>query len=464
MAAGDHGAAASGGLWRAISAPFTHRGLAGFALAGFFALSVAATGLGFADLRAANTESERLAPGEIALIAATTLFVVSAMVVALHNAFFAARWWIRPISFVVYLFFAVWSVGFGYGFFWKEFAGQEFTERQFETTISGVATALSRTSDALEAVRQSASGAADLAAERAAIEARSGRTCANRPYSTPGDGPLTRSRFAVAERVALIRDDVESRWIAPLAVDRARLEARVSALVTGRTPSGAIETDERVLLEELAGAALLSRAERRELFAAVHADAEAFAERANSMRAATAPGVVARLRAVAADIGPDPDNPGSADPAREAEEGYCWDVVLGETLTSAAAQIDAIIDLTPPPFEFIEGPKATREAFFGLLRWLSSPFQPARGPDGGADDRAPTAVQPAFGEREFLALFASIAIDLGILFLTVVRDVRDPAAPSRHGPLPAPTPPKLESILPARVNRQRKRRSVGERL
>ncbi len=42
-----------------------------------------------------------------------------------------------------YLRFAIWAVGSGYGFFWgcgffwKERAGQEFAERQFEGLIPG---------------------------------------------------------------------------------------------------------------------------------------------------------------------------------------------------------------------------------------------------------------------------------------------------------------------------------------
>jgi hypothetical protein len=45
------------GRWRWLTAPFSPQGLSGFALLGFFLLSVAATGLGFADLRAANTDA-----------------------------------------------------------------------------------------------------------------------------------------------------------------------------------------------------------------------------------------------------------------------------------------------------------------------------------------------------------------------------------------------------------------------
>ena len=40
------------------------------------------------------------------------------MVVALHNMVEPGRaWWTRIVAFVFYLIFAIWSAGFGYGFF-----------------------------------------------------------------------------------------------------------------------------------------------------------------------------------------------------------------------------------------------------------------------------------------------------------------------------------------------------------
>lgn len=461
-AAARPGAAAM--VWRMLSAPFSQRGLSGIALAGFFLLSVAATGLGFADLRAANTEAERLAPVEIGLIAATTVFVVSAMIVALHNAFFPPRWWVGPISFLVYLFFAAWSVGFGYGFFWKELAGQEHTERQFEQMIGEAAAALTRTSEALSAAQDAAVGAARLARERAEAEASTGRTCANRPFSTPGEGPLMRGRFAFADRVEDLAGEVGARWIDPLGSDRVRLERRVAALTTRRAPAEpSLPPDERQLLERLAGASALARGERRALFAGVHRDARAFADRANALKEGNARPAADRLRALAAEVGPDPAIPGSPDPAREGDDGYCWDVVLNDRLLAAAARIDAILPVETPEFEFTEGPKATREAFFALVRtvtgWMGA--SAAGGREGGDAGAA-----PEFGEKEALALFASIAVDLGIVFLTLVRaapPVRRPAGPPPQGPTPPPAPPRLHSVAAGLGRREAEGRAPAGR-
>ena len=162
-----------GGAWRWLTAPFSLRGLSGFALWGFFLLSVLATGLGFADLRAAGTDHGDLSAIELAVTIATTLFVVSAMVVALHHLIEpGGHWWTRIVAFVFYLVFAIWTVGFGYGFFWKELAGQEFTRKQFVAVTGEMASAIERASAAVTAAETATREAADTARARRRAERR----------------------------------------------------------------------------------------------------------------------------------------------------------------------------------------------------------------------------------------------------------------------------------------------------
>jgi len=442
---GVGGGRGTGSRWRWLTAPFSPRGLSGFALLGFFLLSVAATGLGFADLRAANTDAGHLSAAELAITGATTLFVVSAMVVALHHVVSGeTRWWVRGISFLFYLLFAVWTVGFGYGFFWKELAGQEFTERQFQRVITDLSGSIGRTSSALETSERATGDAALLAAQRAQTEAAEGRTCANHPASTPGEGPLMRSRFAFADRAKALGDEVRTSWIAPVAGQRERLQRQVDALVKRAAPpaSASVPANERAVLEKLAAASRLPSAERRALFTGVHEEARAFAAAANDLHAIHAGPFADRLMQLAAEVGPDPQRPGSPDPARTADPGYCWDVVLNEKLTAAAGQLRAVEDVATPEFSFLEGPKATRAAFFGLVGWLGGLI--------GVDVKGDEGFE--FEEKAFLALFASLAVDLGIVFLTVVRDA--PARRRRPSRAAAgqgqPTPPRLATILERR--------------
>jgi hypothetical protein len=419
------------------------RGLSGFALWGFFLLSVLATGLGFADLRAAGTETGELSAIELTITVATTLFVVSAMVVALHNMVEPERrWWVRLAAFVFYLLFAVWTVGFGYGFFWKELAGQEFTRKQFVAVTGEMAGAVERVAGAASAADTAMREAADTASTRADQEAAEGRTCANRPGSTPGEGPLVRSRFSFADRARSLSTDLRNAWIDPIAQQGATLRLQADALARGAIPAAASAQPqaERDLLDKLARAPMLPSAERRVLFTSVHEDARTFAAKANDLRTLHAESFAARLTQLAADVGPDPIRPGSPDPARAEDPGYCWDVVLSEKLLSAAAKVRAVEDVAVPPFEFLEGAKATRAAFFGLIGWIAG----AAGIDVDGDE------QFVLDDKAFLALFASLAVDLGIVFLTLMRVAGQSGGTggNRAGKgLGRPTPPRLSGIL-----------------
>lgn len=432
-----------GGRWRWLTAPFSLHGLSGFALWGFFLLSVLATGLGFADLRAAGTETGDLSAPELAITIATTLFVVCAMVVALHNLLEPGRaWWVRLTAFVFYLLFAVWTVGFGYGFFWKELAGQEFTRKQFVAVTGEMASAVERVAGAATAAETATREAADVASARAQQEAAEGRTCANRPSSTPGEGPLMRSRFAFADRARGLSAELRQSWIDPIAGPGATLRLQADALSRGAVPSSAVtqSAEEQALLAKLARAPQLPSAERRALFTGVHEDARIFAAKANDLRALHAEAFAVRLSQLAAEVGPDPMRPGSPDPARASDPGYCWDVVLHEKLLAAAQKARAVQDVAVPPFEFLEGAKATRAAFFGLIGWIAG----AAGIDVHGDE------QFVFDDKAFLALFASLAVDLGIVFLTMMRIAGRGGGASRSRPakgVQQPKPPRLAGIL-----------------
>ncbi len=441
---------AARGVLRRLAEPFGLKGLTGIAFWGFCILSAIATGLGFADLRAANTNAETLSLPEMVVTGAITLFVVCAMVVALHQVLAPRRpWWIRILSLPVYAFFAIWTVGFGYGFFWKELAGQEFTEGQFERALTDVSGAAARAGQALETAETAAVDVAALAAARAKLEAETGRTCANRPNSTPGEGPLMRSRFAFAARTEDLATDVRARWIAPLSDRRAALDRRIAALSRGAVPADGVAADERALLERLARSSTLPPAERRDLFLGVHQEAKAFADASNGLRSLLAASYADRLAALAVDVGPDPQRPGSPDASRAADASYCWDVVLSDRLTDAAQRMREVTDIATPQFDFIEGPKATRAAFFGLMAWAGRTL----GLAASQDDSFP------FGEREFLALFASVAVDLGIVFLTLVRfagDTEPKHIRTARGAL-QPSPPALSSLLNDAPARRAKR-------
>ena len=251
-----------------------------------------------------------------------------------------------------------------------------------------------------------------------------------------------RSRFAFADRALNLGNEARTSWFEVMADQRERLQRQVDALVKRTPPPAAanVTAPERAMLDKLAMASRLPAAERRALFTGLHEDARAFSATANDLRALHAEPFAARLTQLAAEVGPDPARPGSADPARAQDPGYCWDVVLNEKMLAAAAQIRAVEDVAAPEFEFLEGPKATRAAFFGLIGWLAG----AVGADIDGDDAF------VFDDKAFLALFASIAVDLGIVFLTLIgatrRPQKDVVAALAQGQ-GQPAPPRLSGIL-----------------
>ena len=62
----------------------TGRGAALIALGGFILVSIGATAMGFADLRAANADLNAVPPEEMPAILAITTFVILTMVAALN--------------------------------------------------------------------------------------------------------------------------------------------------------------------------------------------------------------------------------------------------------------------------------------------------------------------------------------------------------------------------------------------
>ncbi len=396
------------------------------ALCVFTLVSITATGMGFLDLRLAN--ADKLSPDlkDHLTTWPMTIGVILAMIAAL-NAMLGVgltgegRWKrvvAQGLGLVFYILFAFWSVGFGYGFFWKELAGQEFTRLKFKAAIEETSDMVDRAESALFDVETAVVGATAAARERADLEAASGGTCANHTDSRSGDGPLTRSRFAFADRAQALRQDVTDTWTSKLTRDRIVLDRRIAALTAREAPDTHLATsaEESRLLDDLSRAADLDMATRGQRYAVVFDDARAFVRQANALRDTQAPFFADRLDALAAQVGPDPANPGRPAPDRADDPTYCWDVVLHEKLSAAAQSLRNLKHMDQPAFEFTEGPRATRAAFFNLAKVATSPL---------------TGSEGTFGSKEWLSLFASIAVDAGIFFMALLRALTASGAVAR---------------------------------
>ena len=193
---------------------------------------------------------------------------------------------------------------------------------------------------------------------------------------------------------------------------------RVEAL-NGRplAPGVEVGVDEAFFLERLRNAEALSIADRRQVFGRMHQDAVVFADEANRLRALHSETYAGRLMGLSREVGADPARPGSPDPARADDPGYCWDVVLSAKLDEAAQRLRSIEDVATPGFQFLEGAHATRAAFYALIGEVRRVL------GFGRSDNSEGWIP--FGEKALLALFASLVVDLGIFFLTVLRAVKD---------------------------------------
>ena len=127
----------------------------------------------------------------------------------------------RLITIPLYLFLAVWSIGFGYGFWWSLIAGEEATR----TGLSGLQED-ARDSSAviaarLDAVRAQLDNVVTWSESQMSREESSGGSCGT--TSGAGRGRLYNARRGVRDSVASLRDGVTRSWLEPMQADVEKL-------------------------------------------------------------------------------------------------------------------------------------------------------------------------------------------------------------------------------------------------
>ena len=167
----------------------------------------------------------------------------------------------RAITFPLYLFLALWSVGFGYGFWWSLIAGEEATRSSMQNLQEDARDAATTISARISAVRVQLDNVVSWSDTQMAREERSGGSCGKR--SAAGRGPLYNARLGVRDQVAALRDGVVNRWLLPIEDEIERLQN------TALTLTGTTVEDRQVLFERRARA--------------IRATAKALAERSNAL-------------------------------------------------------------------------------------------------------------------------------------------------------------------------------------
>ncbi|MEL6373148.1 MAG: hypothetical protein AAFR04_04210 [Pseudomonadota bacterium] len=334
----------------------------------------------------------------IAIVVALTFL----MWLALRETFGAKRTFInRFITAPLYLFLALWSVGFGYGFWWSLIAGQEATRTSLANLQQDARDASGAVAARLAAVRVQLDAVVSWSEGQMGREESSGGSCGVR--SGAGRGPLYNARRNVRDSIASLRNSVTTAWLEPVEKDIEQLRQSAAGLGGG-------DFNERQRIFETRAADIQSRA-------------KSIAARSNELGRSTA----AEMRALAAAVSVKPRQPGFR----------CFDPTLAQRLLQAASQAGEPAQLSLRKAVFNEGPAGVANAVKNLwanigaqietlFAWISSGFQ--RSID-------PAATGGGLTGRDLIALLAALGIDLGLFALTALN----------------PPPPARDSILERRI-------------
>ena len=331
-----------------------------------------------------------------ALVIAIVVALTFLMWLALRETFGAGREWRqRLITFPLYFFLALWSIGFGYGFWWSLIAGEEATRTSLANLQEDARDAGAAVTARLDAVKAQLDGVVSWSDSQMAREETSGGSCG--VGSGAGQGPLYNARKTVRDNVANLRDGIQVSWLQPVEKDLEQLKRAARGL------QGATFEERQRAFEQSA--------------ATVRSGARRIAARSNELGISTA----SEMRSIADVVSVAPGKLGFS----------CYDPTLAKRLRQAAEQADDPVVLKLRTAEFTEGPAGVANAvkrlwenmgaYSGsLVTYVMNGFKT---PETSTDEG-----QPITG-RDMIALLATLGVDLGLLALAALNP---PKAPPRQ--------------------------------
>jgi hypothetical protein len=299
----------------------------------------------------------------------------------------------RLVTFPLYVFLAIWSIGFGYGFWWSLISGEEATRTGLAGLQEDARDASAVIAARIDAVRAQLDSVVSWSESQMAREETSGGSCG--VPSGAGKGPLYNARRGVRDSVITLRDGMTRAWLDPVTADVDELR-KVAAGLSGAT------VEERQRAFEAKASEIRGRARN-------------IAARSNQLGRSTA----AEMRAIAGAVAIQPNATGFS----------CYDPTLAERLRQAATQAEQPAELKLREAVFNEGPAGVANAVknlwrnigtytTGLLSYVVS--------GGNAPPKRTDSGEPITG-RDLIALLATVGVDLGLLALAIVN-------PPRQGP------------------------------
>lgn len=403
-----------GGFWRSFYRVTDYilgrNSLIGVASLMLLALSGFATWHGMRDFIvgvSTTTSQEQNLPGGMSVSNDALVIVVVAtltflMWLMLRETFGAAgphrRWPQRLVTFPLYLFLALWSIGFGYGFWWSLISGEEATRTGLAGLQEDARDASAVIAARLDAVRAQLDSVVAWSESQMAREETGGGSCG--VPSGAGKGPLYNARRGVRDSVITLRDSMTRAWLDPVAADVEELRKTAAGL------SGAT-VEERQKAFEAKASEIRGRARN-------------IAARSNQLGRSTA----AEMRAIGSAVATRPNAPGFS----------CYDPTLAERLNQAAGQAEQPAELKLREAVFNEGPAGVANAIKNLWRnigtyvsgMVSLIFASGQDTVGRTDTGEPIT------GRDLIALLATIGVDLGLLALAILNPPRElpPIRPS----------------------------------
>ncbi|MEQ1695212.1 MAG: hypothetical protein ABL901_05150 [Hyphomicrobiaceae bacterium] len=334
------------------------------------------------------------------LVIAITIALTFLMWLALREAIGAQRRLIeRIVTWPLYIFLALWSIGFGYGFWWSLIAGEEATKAGLTALQEDGREAGGSISARLDAVKGQVDSFASWSESQMQREETSGGSCG--VSSGAGRGPLYNARRSTRDAVAALRDTITNSWLGPVNVELDNLKRAATGLSDGSPEERQKQFD--TMSQQIRGAA------------------RNIASRSNELGKSTA----AEMRGLADSVSVAPGQPGFS----------CYDPTLAQRLRQAADQASEPAKLNLRQATFNEGPAGVANAVKNLWTNMGSylgnlvvyVFS-----GGNATPSATATGEPITG-RDMIALLATIGIDLGLFVLALL----DPpsAAPVRRDAL-----------------------------
>ena len=267
------------------------------------------------------------------LVIAVVVALTFLMWLTLRETFGAQRdFRTRLITFPLYVFLAVWSIGFGYGFWWSLISGEEATRTGLAGLQEDARDAAQVVAARLDAVRGQLDSVVTWSDGQMTREETSGGSCGT--ASGAGRGPLYNARRSVRDSITTLRDGMTKTWLEPVQADIEQLRQAAAGL-------GGATVEERQRNFEARASDIRGRARN-------------IAARSNQLGKSTA----GEMRALASMVAIAPGAAGFS----------CYDPTLAERLRLAAGQAEQPAELKLREAVFNEGPAGVANAVKNLWR------------------------------------------------------------------------------------------------